>query len=249
MKGVTHFLTTKLKLKVNESKIAVARPWQRKFLGFSFTNGKEPKRRITPKALDRFKERIRALTRRTGGISLARMVENLGSYLAGWRGYFGFCQTPSVLQDLDSWIRRRLRSVAWTQWKHGKRRYAELRAREVDKDLANHTAGSSHGPWRISLSPALSFALPNATWTLMETPFPVALSERHTSRTAVYGPVRTVVWEGRSVRLPPIPIAVRERSGARSQGSRHEERREATDSSRTARDCLPSPRRGERGRG
>ena len=76
MKGVTHFLTTKLKLKVNKSKSAVARPWQRKFLGFSFTNGKEPKRRIAPKALDRFKEHIRELTRRTGGISLARMVEN-----------------------------------------------------------------------------------------------------------------------------------------------------------------------------
>jgi RNA-directed DNA polymerase len=170
MKGVTHFLTTKLKLKVNESKSAVARPWQRKFLGFSFTSGKEPKRRIAPKALDRFKERIRTLTRRTGGISLARMVENLGSYLGGWRGYFGFCQTPSVLKELDSWIRRRLRSVAWTQWKHGKRRFAELRARKVGYDLADDTAGSLHGPWRLSRSPALSFALPNATWTLLGLP-------------------------------------------------------------------------------
>jgi RNA-directed DNA polymerase len=170
MEGITHFLTTKLRLKVNQSKSAVARPWQRKFLGFSFTSGKEPKRRIAPKALDRFKERIRELTRRTRGISLARMIEHLGSYLGGWRGYFGFCQTPSVLRDLDSWIRRRLRSVAWKQWKRGQRRFAELRAREVGKDLAAQTAGSPHGPWRISRSPALSFALPNATWTSLGLP-------------------------------------------------------------------------------
>ena len=109
-----------------------------------------------------------------------------------------------MLQDLDSWIRRRLRSVAWKQWKHGKRRYAELRAREVDKDLAAQTAGSSHGPWRISLSPALSFALPNAIWTLMGLPS-LSPERTPTSRTAVYGPVRTVVWEGRSRKAPPYP--------------------------------------------
>ena len=205
MEGITHFLTTKLKLKVNESKSAVARPWQRKFLGFSFTSGKEPKRRIAPKALDRFKERIRELTRRTRGISLARMIEHLGSYLGGWRAYFGFCQTPSVLADLDSWIRRRLRSVAWKQWKRGKRRFAELRAREVGKDLAAQTAGSPHGPWRISRSPALSFALPNAYLDLTWDSRPCRPCERLTSRTAVYGPVRTVVWEGRSRKAPPYP--------------------------------------------
>jgi RNA-directed DNA polymerase len=170
MKSITHFLTTKLKLKVNESKSAVARPWERKFLGFSFTSGQQPKRRIAPKALDRFKKRVRELTRRTRGISLERMVEHLGSYLRGWRGYFGICQTPSVLRDLDSWIRRRLRSVAWKQWKRGKRRFAELRARKVGKDLAAQTAGNPHGPWRISRSPALSFAFPTAYWTSLGLP-------------------------------------------------------------------------------
>ena len=170
MQSITRFITTKLKLKVNESKSAVARPWQRKFLGFSFTSGKEPKRRIAPKALERFKERIRELTKRTRGISLERMVEQLGSYLGGWRGYFGFCQTPSVLRDLDSWIRRRLRSVPWKQWKRGKRRFAELRTRDVGKDLAAQTAGSPHGPWQISRSPALSIALPNATSTSLGLP-------------------------------------------------------------------------------
>jgi RNA-directed DNA polymerase len=162
MESITRFITTKLKLKVNESKSAVARPWERKFLGMTFTPHREPKRRIAPKALVRFKERIRELTRRTRGIGLPQMVEQLSRYLNGWRAYFGFCQTPSVLTDLDSWIRRRLRSVLWKQWKRGKRRFAELRARKVGKDLAAQTAGSPHGPWRIARSPALSFALPNA---------------------------------------------------------------------------------------
>ena len=96
-------------------------------------------RRKAPKALARFKERIRELTRRTRGISLTRMIEQLSCYLNGWRAYFGFCQTPSVLAELDSWIRRRLRSVVWKQWKRGKRRFAELRLRDVGEDLAAKT--------------------------------------------------------------------------------------------------------------
>ncbi|MER8970159.1 hypothetical protein NKI25_31760 [Mesorhizobium sp. M0808] len=80
-------------------------------------------------------------------------------YLKGWRGYFGICETPSVLSRLDRWIRRRLRSIAWKQWKHGRTRFAELRRRGVGHDLAAQTAGSAHGPWRISNSPALAIAL------------------------------------------------------------------------------------------
>ena len=90
------------------------------------------------------------------------MIEKLNRYLIGWRGYFGYCQTPSVLVRLDSWIRRRLRNVYWRRWKRGKKRFAELRKRGVGKDLSAQTAGSVHGPWRISRSPALSFAFPNA---------------------------------------------------------------------------------------
>ena len=162
MQSITRFLTGKLKLKVNESKSGVARPAERKFLGFSFTRGKQPKRRIAPKTLLRFKKRIRELTKRNRGVSLQRMVEQLRRYLIGWRGYFGFCQTPSVLRDLDSWIRRRLRCFQWKQWKRGKTRFAELRKRGVGKDLAAQTAGSSRGLWHISRSPALSIALPGA---------------------------------------------------------------------------------------
>jgi RNA-directed DNA polymerase len=154
MASITRFITTKLRLKVNEQKSAVARPWARKFLGFSFTNAGIPKRRIAPKAVDRFKERVRELTRRTRGVSTERMAEELARYLRGWLGYFGKCETPSVLEGLEKWFRRRLRSAIWKQWKRGSVRFAELRHRGVGKDLAAQTAGSAHGPWRLSNSPA-----------------------------------------------------------------------------------------------
>jgi len=117
MQSVTSFIRRRLKLKVNETKSAVARVQQRKFLGFSFTSGAGVKRRIAPKALLRCRRKIRELTRRTRGISLQQMVRELASYLRGWKSYFGFCETPSVLHNLDQWIRRRLRSVIWKQRK------------------------------------------------------------------------------------------------------------------------------------
>jgi RNA-directed DNA polymerase len=167
MKGVSRFITDKLKLKVNTSKSAVARPSKRKFLGFSFTSGREPKRRIAPKALARFKEKVREITRKAKGQSLRQMKMPLNQYLRGWRGYFGRCQTPSVLSGLDQWIRRRLRSVAWKHWKTSRCRFAELTKRGVGKDLAAQTVGSCHGSWRLSKSPALNIALPNRLWELL----------------------------------------------------------------------------------
>src|SRR5208282_1808928 len=104
--SVTRFLHEKLKLKVNREKSAVALPQERKFLGFSFTRHREPKRRIAPKATVRFKQRVRELTWRTRGVSLEEMVRELASYLRGWRSYFRFCQTPWALIHLDAWIRR-----------------------------------------------------------------------------------------------------------------------------------------------
>jgi RNA-directed DNA polymerase len=104
------------------------------------------------------------MTHRHKGQSLRQRITPLSQYLRGWRGYFGFCQTPSVLADLDSWIRRRLRAVVLRHWPRGKRRFAELTKRGVGKDLSAQTAASSQGPWRLSRSPALSFALPNHFW-------------------------------------------------------------------------------------
>lgn len=137
MHSVTGFIERRLKLKVNQAKSAVARPQERKFLGFSFTAGTEPKRRIAPKVLLRCKQRVRELTRRTRGISLEQMTKELASYLQGWKSYFGYSQTPSVLRELDQWIRRRLRSVIWKQRKR-------------------------RSSWRLANSPALSAPFPIA---------------------------------------------------------------------------------------
>src|SRR5712672_427180 len=125
MASIEQFLAKRLKLKVNKAKSAVAKPRVRKFLGFSFTGGREPRRRIAPRAIARLKAKVRELTRRTGGQSPSQVAKELSRYLIGWRGYFGFCETPSVLRALDQWIRRRLRAIVWKQWKHGRTRYAE----------------------------------------------------------------------------------------------------------------------------
>ena len=160
MASVCRSLTTQLRLKVNESKSAVARPEERKFLGFRITNdGGE--RQIAPQALERFKTRIRELTRRTRGVSLTKLVETLAPYLLGWRGYFGYCETPRVLSNLDAWIRRRLRMYLWRQWQNGPNRFHELRRRGVPKFGAAVAAGSPTGFWRMSGHPAVQQALRN----------------------------------------------------------------------------------------
>jgi RNA-directed DNA polymerase len=177
MAGIERFLEKRLKLKVNKAKSAVAKPSVRKFLGFSFTGGKEPRRRIAPQAITRFRARVRELTRRMGGRNLVQVCKELSTYLVGWRGYFGFCQTPSVLRTLDEWIRRRLRAIAWKQWKYGHARFAELRRRGVGRDLAAQTAGSPHGPWRLAVSPALHIALSVAAFRSFGLPS-VAIPQR-----------------------------------------------------------------------
>jgi RNA-directed DNA polymerase len=127
----------------------------------SFTGQVEPKRRIAPKSVRRFKERVREITRRRKGDSMGKRIEELKRYLTGWRGYYSFCQTPSVLAELDSWVRRRLRCIFWIQWKTGRRRFDELHRRGVERQLATNNAGSNHGPWRMSVSKALNAALSN----------------------------------------------------------------------------------------
>jgi RNA-directed DNA polymerase len=164
MASISKFITGKLKLKVNAAKSAVARPWERKFLGFSFfwTNYGETKRRIAPKSIERFKERIRELTRRRRGKSLEQMIKELSTYIKGWRGYYGYCQTPGVLGLLDGWIRRRVRAFLWTQWKNGRKRVEELMKLGLGKSRAKQIASSGLGPWRLSLAPPLNVALNNA---------------------------------------------------------------------------------------
>src|SRR5579863_4355865 len=161
MESITRFITQKLRLKVNEAKSAVARPQERKFLGFSFTAGPDTKRTIAPKSLERFKQRIREITRRAKGVSIKTTMEELVPYIRGWRGYFGFCETPEVLIALTRWVRLRLRAALWRQWKTPRRRRAALIALRVSGELRN-TAGSGRGPWHIARSKALSVGLSNA---------------------------------------------------------------------------------------
>jgi RNA-directed DNA polymerase len=162
MKSVTRFITQRLKLKVNETKSAVARPRERKFLGFSFSAGPEVKRVIAPKALDRFKARIREITRRAKGVSIETTIAELAPYLRGWRSYFGFCETPEVLVYLTRWVRLRLRAALWRQWKTPRRRRAALLQLGVRPRLASNTAGSGRGPWYLARAKALSVGLSNA---------------------------------------------------------------------------------------
>jgi len=162
MESITRFITQKLKLKVNEAKSAVAQPQERKFLGFSFTAGPEVKRVIAPKAVDRFKQRIREITRRAKGVSMETTMEELAPYMRGWRSYFGFCETPEVLIGLTRWVRLRLRAALWRQWKTPRRRRAALLELGVRPRLASNTAGSGHGPWYLARAQALAFGLSNA---------------------------------------------------------------------------------------
>src|SRR6202171_5023640 len=162
MESVTRFIMQELKLKVNESKSAVARPQERKFLGFSFTVVPEVKRIIAPKALDRFKQRIREITRRAKGVSMKTTIEELASYMRGWRSYFGFCETPEVLLSLTRWVRLRIRAAMWRQWKTPRRRREALLELGVRLRLAGNTAGSGLGPWYLAKAKALSVGLSNA---------------------------------------------------------------------------------------
>jgi len=162
MESVTQFITQKLRLKVNEAKSAVARPQERKFLGFSFSAGPEVRRVIAPKALDRFKRRVREITRRAKGVTMKTTMEELAPYMRGWRGYFGLCETPEVLIYLTRWVRLRLRAAMWRQWKTPRRRREALMELGVLPRLASNTAGSGLGPWYLARSKALSIGLSNA---------------------------------------------------------------------------------------
>jgi group II intron reverse transcriptase/maturase len=141
-------LEGRLRLKVNEEKSAVDRPWNRKFLGMSVTNGRVPKLRMASQSIDRMKSRVRALTARRRGISVRRMVEELNRFLRGWIGYFRLAETPSRFEDLDGWIRRRLRCFLLSQWKAGRGRRRALSRLGVRE--AGNISWSRKGPWRLS---------------------------------------------------------------------------------------------------
>ena len=195
MASVRGLLAERLKLRVNEAKSALERPWKRKFLGFSFLAGKEAKIRLAPKSLERVKGKLREMTRRTRSQEMKERIKAINGYVGGWMGYFALAETPSVLADLDSWLRHRLRACLWQQWKRVRTRYRELRALRLPERVVGFMANTRKGPWRIAASPPLQQGLNNAYW---EAQGLVSLLKRYhatrnTWRTAGCGPACPVV--------------------------------------------------------
>ncbi len=157
MASVTRYVSDSLRLTVNPLKSAVDRPMNRKFLGFTVSrNG--AKLKVADKTIDKLKDRVRELTRRTRGIRFGVIVAELRTILLGWKAYFGITEVLSPLRDLDKWVRRKVRCYLWKQW--GSAGYRELRKRGVSVREAWNTSKSAHGPWRLSKTPALTIALP-----------------------------------------------------------------------------------------
>ena len=178
MASVTRFIGESLRLTVNTRKSAVDRPWNRKFLGFTVSRT-GVKLKVAEKAIDKLKDRVRELTRRTRGASIGAVVAELRETLLGWKtkfqcrltraqlglsdaagakAYFGIAEVLSPLRAIDKWVRRKLRCYLWKQW--GSSGYRELRKRGVSVREAWNTSKSAHGPWRLSKTPALTIALP-----------------------------------------------------------------------------------------
>ncbi len=164
-------LYARLRLRINESKSAVARPWDRKFLGYSFwvAAGREIRRRVAPKALEVMKQRVRAITARNGGRSMTSVFAKLRSYLAGWREYFRLAQTPGIFRDLDKWLRHRLRMVQLKQWKRGRTVYREMKRLGANEDAARQVAANARR-WWCNSAKLLNTALPTSYYDRMGVP-------------------------------------------------------------------------------
>jgi RNA-directed DNA polymerase len=165
MRGIRVFLEKVLHLRVNALKSAVARPWGRKFLGYSFTAHREPWLRIAPESVQRLTERIRALLRSGRGRSLPHTIETLNPLLRGWITYFQLTQAKGVLEDIDGWVRRRLRCLLWRQWKRPRTRERKLLALGLDAERAWRSAANGRGPWWNAGASHMNQALPAAYFT------------------------------------------------------------------------------------
>jgi group II intron reverse transcriptase/maturase len=164
MANIQRFIEGKLRLKVNEKKSAVDRPWKRKFLGFSFTSHKEPKVRIAKESLKRMKNKVREITSRKMPYPMEYRIQKLNQYLMGWCGYFALADTKSIFLELDKWIRRRLRMCLWKNWKKPKTKIRNLIQLGVPQWQAYEWGNTRKSYWRISNSPILHRTLGNSYW-------------------------------------------------------------------------------------
>ena len=165
MRGIRVFLEEVLHLRVNAEKSAVARPWVRKFLGFSFTVQRETRLRIAPESVQRLMQRVRERLRSGRGQSLSHTIEELNPLLRGWIGYFQLTQSKGILEELDGWVRRRLRCLLWRQWKRPRTRGRKLCALGLDAERAWLSAMNGRGPWWNAGASHLNQALPAAYFT------------------------------------------------------------------------------------
>jgi RNA-directed DNA polymerase len=197
MVSISRYVEQRLKLKVNRHKSAVDLAKKRTLLGFRFFGrDREVKVRVDPKARERAKVRLRQLTSRRWGVSMERRIEEINRFTVGWTNYFALADTPSVFEGLDTWLRRRLRQVRWKEWKRPRTRERKLRTLGIPKREAREWSYSRKGYWRISGSPVLSRALPNAYWAAQGLK---GFADPHrrfrdATRTAGCGPARPVVW-------------------------------------------------------
>jgi RNA-directed DNA polymerase len=199
MGSVSEYLTDRLKLKVNHRKSAVDRATRRPLLSFGFfRRDGEIKVRIDPEARRRAKGKLRRITARSWGVSMERRIDATNGFVRGWVGYFHIAETPSVFSELDEWLRRRLRQARWKQWKRTSTKVRKLRALGIPAQTAYEWANTSKGPWRISGSPPLARAMPNAYWRNQGL---IGFSDsyrrrRDAERAAWCGPACQVAWEG-----------------------------------------------------
>lgn len=163
MASVSQFLKETLRLTVNPKKSAVDRPWKRKFLGFSLSVERVSRVRVAPESVERFKDKLRQKFREGRGRNLKRfLTEDLQPLLRGWAGYFSVAETRRVFEDLDDWVRRRLRCMEWRKWKRGRTRYRKLLALGFARGRARECAFNGRGPWWNAGSQHLNAALPTS---------------------------------------------------------------------------------------
>jgi RNA-directed DNA polymerase len=193
--SLERFLAKRLRLEVNRAKSAVERPWRRKFLGYTVTAQREAKLRVSPESVRRLKGKLRQRFRSGRGRRLGRVIQELGPVLRGWLEYYRLVEVKASFEELDQWLRRKLRCILWRQWKRPPTRAKELMRRGVDRERAFVSAYNGHGPWWNAGASHMHAAVPTRFLTQLGLPSLLQTHRRlqSQSRTAVYGTVRTVV--------------------------------------------------------
>jgi len=210
LESISGFLGKKLKLRVNREKSTVDRPWRQKFLGYSVTAHRNPQLRVAPPSVNRLKAKVKETLRAGRGRSVGHTIDTLTPILRGWYIYFSLAETKRVFDELDAWLRRRLRLILWRQWKRPLTRTKRLMERGIDRDRARESALNGRGPWWNSGAAHMNHAFPKRFFDRLGL---FSLLEKHlaakaASCTAVYGTVRTVVWEDGGIEVPSRAVAV-----------------------------------------